>query len=155
LPITYVWDITSQDGLTQHSGISTSNSVKWDSSGVQNILVTSMNAAGAVSASHAITIYTPVHAAFAASLISGSVPLSVTFTNLSTGEYSQSLWDFGDGSSSSLQHPSHTYTLAGIYPVTLTVSGPGGMDAMVRPNHITVGEAVQVQRHLRLPNIRN
>jgi|GEM_PF-880455 len=31
-------------------------------------------------------------------------------------------WDFGDGGSSTLQNPPHTYTTAGLYTVTLTVT---------------------------------
>lgn len=35
-------------------------------------------------------------------------------------------WDFGDGSSSSLQHPLHHYAASGTYTVTLTVTNPNG-----------------------------
>lgn len=36
------------------------------------------------------------------------------------------LWDFGDGSTSTQQNPSHTYTLAGNYPIKLTVTTVSG-----------------------------
>jgi len=37
------------------------------------------------------------------------------------------LWDFGDGTTSSLQRPSHSYSMAGNYTVTLTVTDPDGV----------------------------
>ena len=44
----------------------------------------------------------------------------------SCGTINHWLWDFGDGNSSTVQNPSHTYTVAGKYTVTLTVSSSGG-----------------------------
>ena len=46
-------------------------------------------------------------------------PLTVGFTNLSTGGGSY-LWDFGDGTTSALTSPSHTYNVVGSYTVCLT-----------------------------------
>lgn len=48
------------------------------------------------------------------------------FTNTSSGVFSSSFWNFGDGSTSSQTHPSHAYAAAGTYTVSLTVTGPGG-----------------------------
>ncbi|MDX1994988.1 MAG: PKD domain-containing protein [bacterium] len=56
----------------------------------------------------------------------GTAPLTVQFTDTSTGEVTGWLWDFGDGTTSTEQNPSHTYNAAGTYTATLTVSGPGG-----------------------------
>src|SRR6266545_389453 len=68
-----------------------------------------------------------VTADFTASPTSGNVPLTVQFTDQSTGTITARDWNFGDGSAhSSTQNPSHTYTNAGNYTVTLTVSGGGG-----------------------------
>ncbi|MBU6399138.1 MAG: S8 family serine peptidase [Verrucomicrobia bacterium] len=68
----------------------------------------------------------PPVANFAASPTSGNAPLTVQFTDKSTGTVSGWDWNFGDGSAhSSTQNPSHTYASAGTYTVTLTVSGAG------------------------------
>src|SRR6266542_3346158 len=68
-----------------------------------------------------------VTADFTASPTSGNVPLTVQFTDQSTGTITGRDWNFGDGSAhSSTQNPSHTYTNAGNYTVTLTVTGGGG-----------------------------
>src|SRR5690606_36419163 len=64
------------------------------------------------------------------------VLLGVIFTNTSTGATTWS-WDFGDGSTSTEQHPDHVYTNGGVYTVTLTVTGPCGTE--VYTEQIEVG----------------
>lgn len=52
-------------------------------------------------------------------------PLNVTFSNTSADGVSF-LWNFGDGTTSTLQNPVHTYTRAGSYTVTLTIKNAAG-----------------------------
>src|SRR5205823_11549859 len=47
-------------------------------------------------------------------------------------------WSFGDGTTSSLQNPSHAYAAAGIYTVALTVTGVAGSNTQTSGNYITV-----------------
>jgi PKD repeat protein len=82
-------------------------------------------------------------AAFTATPPVGFAPLTVTFTNTSTGDYQTSLWEFGDGLTSTSESPTHIYATTGTYPVTLTVSGPGGTDTLTRQAYVTVHEPVQ------------
>ncbi|MCB9021558.1 MAG: PKD domain-containing protein [Chitinophagales bacterium] len=56
-----------------------------------------------------------------------AVGLTVTFTNTSTGGASYS-WNFGDGGTSTEANPTHVYTSAGVYNVTLTVTNGCGSD---------------------------
>ncbi|RKY56314.1 MAG: hypothetical protein DRP89_01620, partial [Candidatus Neomarinimicrobiota bacterium] len=63
-----------------------------------------------------------ISAGFTASPLSGTTPLEVQFTDLSTGNPTSWAWDFGDGSTSTVQNPSHTYESVGSYTVMLTVS---------------------------------
>jgi PKD repeat protein len=68
----------------------------------------------------------PPAANFTANPTSGQAPLTVQFTDQSTGTITAWDWNFGDGSAhSSVQNPSHTYTSAGDFTVTLTVSCVG------------------------------
>jgi PKD repeat protein len=90
-----------------------------------------------------------VTAAFTASPTAGVPPLTVTFTNTSTGDYTSSLWGFGDGITSTLTSPTHTYTAAGVYTVTLTVSDGIDTSTITRPNHITVRYSVYLPLILR------
>jgi PKD repeat protein len=78
-------------------------------------------------------------AAFSAAPTSGPAPLEVVFTNTSTGDYDTCSWLFGDGgTSSNCNNPNHTYAAPGIYNVTLTVSGLGGTDTLLRAAFISV-----------------
>lgn len=82
---------------------------------------------------------TAPEAAFIANPISGTRPLQVTFTNGSTGDYDTCAWTFGDGgASSACNNAMNTYATAGVYTVTLTVSGPGGSDTLTRPRYVRV-----------------
>lgn len=59
-------------------------------------------------------------ASFTTSVSSGQLPLEVTFTDTSSGSPTSWFWDFGDGNSSTLQNPTHTYNTSGVFSVTLT-----------------------------------
>ena len=52
-------------------------------------------------------------------------PKTITFTNTSVSGFSYK-WDFGDGQSSTEQHPQHVYAKPDRYVVTLEVTGPDG-----------------------------
>jgi PKD repeat protein len=62
----------------------------------------------------------------------------VTFTDLSAGNPSAWLWNFGDGTTSTDQSPVHAYQLNGTYTVSLTVTNANGSDMMTQSNLITV-----------------
>ncbi len=59
-----------------------------------------------------------VKASFTADKTAGSVPLTVQFTDTSSGSPNIWGWEFGDGTNSALQNPTHTYTFPGNYSVT-------------------------------------
>lgn len=72
----------------------------------------------------------------------GYVGLPVSFTDgslVSGGDFS---WDFGDGNTSTDQHPSHTYTTPGTYDVSLSVNS--GADSETRADYITILPVKQV-----------
>jgi gliding motility-associated-like protein len=68
-------------------------------------------------------------------------PFTVDFSDLSFANPVSWLWNFGDGTYSTLQHPSHTYTGYGIFNVTLTVINAAGCK-----DSITKSGLIQVQR---------
>jgi PKD repeat protein len=77
---------------------------------------------------------------FSGSPTVGNSNLSVTFTDLTQGSPDTWLWDFGDGSAASTeQNPVHTYTKAGLYPVTLISSNSLNTDFETKLDYITVG----------------
>jgi len=62
----------------------------------------------------------------------------VTFTDLSTNNPTTWDWDFGDMETSTLQNPTHTYTEAGVYTVSLTTTNEGGSNTATKTDYITV-----------------
>ncbi len=83
-------------------------------------------------------------AAFTASPLSGTAPLTVTFTDQSTGTVTSWMWHFGDGDTSTDQNPTHVYTVKGTYSVTQEVYGPGGSDEEIKGAYVVVDYAPPV-----------
>jgi PKD repeat protein len=71
---------------------------------------------------------------------SGTAPLTVNFTDLSSGNPTSWSWTFGDGGTSSAQNPSYEYTSAGTYTVSLTATNAYGNDTETKVDYITVTE---------------
>lgn len=69
----------------------------------------------------------------------GAAPLTVTFHNFSMGYGGRYLWDFGDGETSSEQHPIHTYSTEGKFTVRLTTTSVNnGQGLTEKPDYIEV-----------------
>ena len=82
-------------------------------------------------------------AAFSGAPTNGPAPLTVTFTDGSTGFATNRTWSFGDGYTTNLATGSslaHTYPAAGSYTVQLIVTGPGGASTNSKPNFIAVSQ---------------
>lgn len=82
--------------------------------------------------SRQITVYPKPMAAFTATNFCEKD--AVAFTDgatVASGQVQGWRWDFGDGSTSSQQHPSHTYKAPGTYAVTLQVTTDRGCQASV------------------------
>ncbi|MDD3873279.1 MAG: DUF3344 domain-containing protein [Methanosarcina sp.] len=98
------------------------------------------NALGILTAEYTESQESAPVANFTASSTSGNVPLTVQFTDTSTGSVSSYAWDFdNDGTVDSTdQNPLYTYTTAGTYSVNLTVTNSGGSDSELKTGYITV-----------------
>lgn len=90
-----------------------------------------------------IVIEPPV-ADFVGNPLTGCVPLTVNFTDLSTSPNFNIVswqWDFGDGNTSNQQNPTNVYTNTGVYTVSLIITNSAGCtDTLVRPQYIQVGD---------------
>jgi PKD repeat protein len=112
--------------------------------GSYRLYVAAFNSAGSSAQSNTVTVTigAALQAAFNVSTLSGLAgQTNFAFTDQSSGAIASRLWQFGDGTTSSLQNPSHVYVAAGQYTVQLTVSGSGASSTATRS--ILVGTPVQ------------
>ncbi len=84
---------------------------------------------------------TPPTANFSSLVTSGFAPFQTVFKNESTGNISSLLWDFGDGQSSTLENPYHTYQDTGTYTVQLIASNAAGADTSIKVDYISVSQS--------------
>ena len=80
-------------------------------------------------------------ASFTSNTTSGYAPLSVKFTDQSSGSPTSWKWTFGDESTSTAQNPTHKYTKTGKYTVSLTVKNAKGSNTKTIKSYITVKTA--------------
>jgi parallel beta-helix repeat protein len=122
-PYTYHWACSDGSSSTQQNP-----SYTFTEPGTYTVTLTvidsSDNQDSATVSIHATAPTTRLSASAGATPTSGTAPLSVSFTGTASGgnsPYSYS-WTFGDGSSSTQQNPSHTYSQPGEYTATFTVT---------------------------------
>lgn len=113
---------------------------RYDRPGVYDVSLTCDNAGA--SATHTeyghITVYEHLAPSFSADARNGTAPLTVRFTDTSTGGPETWVWDFGDGGTSSEENPVHTYVSPGAYDVALTAGNAAGSGTAAEPGYITV-----------------
>ncbi|TAL07416.1 MAG: DNRLRE domain-containing protein [Chloroflexota bacterium] len=80
----------------------------------------------------------PPVASFTASVTTQTAGLPISFTDTSTNTPTSWLWDFGDGTTSTLRNPSHTWTTAGPYTVSLTATNAVGPSVPAATAGITI-----------------
>ncbi|MCX9079949.1 MAG: PKD domain-containing protein, partial [Candidatus Methanoperedens sp.] len=118
----YAWDFG--DGGTSAD---VNAAYTYTAPGTYTVTLTVTGIGGTASSQSTITVNAgaPV-ATFASDVTDGEAPLTVQFTDQSTGDIQAYTWDFGDGGTSADVNPAYTYTAPGTYTVTLTVTGTGG-----------------------------
>jgi PKD repeat protein len=79
----------------------------------------------------------------------GEAPLLVRFSDLSSGSPAQWSWNFGDGSGSSEENPSHLYLLPGDYTVSLMVTNSHGSNTRIQTSYISVIPTVMHEVYLQ------
>lgn len=145
-PMTFHWDFG--DGTTYDTQFPNRNPPPhiYDKVGNYSPSLTVTNAKGisnTITKKDLIKVYPyppePLTADFSGTPRSGPAPLPVQFSDLSTDGPVLWLWNFGDGATSNLQHPSHTYSSPGNFTVSLVVwNATGSVAAEVKNDYITV-----------------
>ncbi len=89
---------------------------------------------------------------FTVSNINGTTSNAIQFTDNSTRYPSSWLWDFGDGTNSTEENPTHTYTKSGTYTVTLTVTNSAGSSTETMTDYITITDTTAPVPSADLPS---
>jgi gliding motility-associated-like protein len=122
-----------------------SPSKTWSTLGTYPLKLVNKYADCADSVTENIAVIGPTTPAFTATPTSACKgPLTVTFTDQTTPTPAKWLWDFGDGQTSNLQNPSHTYTSAGKFNVTLAVTNAGSCSGTTTKNSFVTIQAPTV-----------
>lgn len=133
----YHWDFGDGNESTEENPAHT-----YAEDGTYTVTLTATNPCGTSTFTQTVTIATPPVAGFTASPTADCGPLTVQFTSTSSNNSVEFLWDFPGGSpeSSTEQNPVVTYTVAGTYAVTLTVSNAQGSNSATQMSFVTVFE---------------
>ena len=120
----------------------------YNDAGNHDVTLTVINSEGcsnSITLNDYITI-TPPTAALSMDDNDGCLPLPIQFTDESTSASAIIgwIWDFGDGNTSNLPNPSHTYTSVGRYEVSLTILDAEGCQATISGDSIFVGDQIDV-----------
>ncbi|HVB03135.1 MAG TPA: PKD domain-containing protein [Chitinophagaceae bacterium] len=135
------WNWNFGDGL---NATSQNPSHTYSTLGTFDVKLLVSNASGcldSVTKSGFIKISQPV-VSFTPLTFKGCIPLIVPFTSTSssTDSITGYFWDFGDGSTSILKNPTHTYTTQGTYDVKLVITTAGGCkDSLISKAAVSAG----------------
>jgi len=105
------------------------------------LVVPGLAASGSTQSGYIVVGLAPV-AQFDAHYAFATIPTKVMFVDSSLGSTPMTYeWNFGDGTSSTDQNPSHLYTQRGTYTVTLTVKNAYGTSTAIKRDYISIGMA--------------
>jgi len=138
-PTSWIWDFGDGEYSTAQNPVHT-----YLRSGTFKVNLTAINGGGPGSRERAgylttTTILPPAPVAdFKVDLSLGTAPFTVQFIDTSSGYPTAWLWDFGDGNTSTREHPAYTYLQPGNYTVTLIAQNGGGNSSMTLATPIVV-----------------
>ncbi|NLV26376.1 MAG: PKD domain-containing protein [Methanomicrobiales archaeon] len=142
VPTSWLWEFGDGETSTERNPLHV-----YQNPGTYTVSLTAKNIVSSQKATKPdyIKVYEPVKppvADFSGNPTSGMVPLTVTFTDLSTNDPETWAWKFGDGATSAEKNPVHTYTEVGKFTVNLTVSNRAGTSSKEKPEYIYAQPAV-------------
>ncbi|MCX6683861.1 MAG: PKD domain-containing protein, partial [Methanoregula sp.] len=134
-PLTYAWEFGDGALSTEQNPIHT-----YIRKGLYTVKLTVTNFYGSSSETklNYISIGMAPNAGFTGEPTTGNAPLTVAFTDHSSGYPTSWNWNFGDGQESVQQNPVHTYWAGGEYTVTLTAANDYGSTSASKPYYVHV-----------------
>ena len=137
--VSWLWDFGDGSTSILQNPVAT-----YTTAGIFNVTLRVTNDKGCfkiLSFSNYISVTSGVKAIFTNTqpLVS-SPPVTISFTNTSIGPGILNYqWNFGDGATSTLANPSHTYTSSGSFTATLVVNSNAGCTDSVQSGPIIIG----------------
>lgn len=135
-PTSWYWDFGDNTSSTEQNPKHT-----YEKPGVYSLMLIVGNTAGfdtMIVADRVMITTAPPVAKFSSDSIKGYAPLQINFTDQSQNSPTSWLWSFGDGSTSTEQHPNHTYAQTGTYTISLKVCNVTGCDSLVMVDYIII-----------------
>jgi PKD repeat protein len=138
-PLTYLWEFG--DGAQSTEQNPQHNYIR---KGIYTVKLTVTNFYGSSVETklNYISIGLAPNAGFTGEPLSGNAPLTVVFTDHSSGYPTSWAWNFGDGQTSTVQNPVHTYWTSGEYTVTQTATNEYGSSTAGRDYYVHVMPAL-------------
>jgi PKD repeat protein len=145
-PTSWKWEYRADAGSWTEFGSGARNPSRTFGAGTYDIRLTATNAGGSDSElkTDYIIASSPTSlpvADFTTNVTSGTAPLTVKFTDTSTGAgITAWKWDFNNDRiiDSTSQHPVYTFYSPGTYSVNLTITATGGSDSEIKLNYFSV-----------------
>lgn len=145
LTVTFTYNVGDATSLTikyfegddEHTISGTSTSHPYSTSGSYTATLNATNINGTTLKSSTFTVEPIIEASFTTNISSGVAPLTVQFTDTSTGSPSEYNWTFGSAGTSTEKDPTYTFTTPGEYDVVLNVSTDTAYSVST-PQRITV-----------------
>jgi autotransporter-associated beta strand protein len=158
LPVTFTnlstgatyWNWTFGDGSTLGTNSSANLVHTYASAGSYTVILQAYGTGGTsllTNTAYIVVTNLPPVPSFVGTPTNGAAPLTVTFTNTTSGVTTNWFWSFGDGTTfttTASTNVSHIYTNAGIYNVGLTATGTGGTVGLTNTAYITATNLIPV-----------
>lgn len=137
--VKWIWDFGDTTGL--HSFDAPPFTHNYTSNGSYNVVLTITNSLGCSDATHqTVTIkIIGITADFSTPKTVRCLNTNLNFQNLSSGALVSSLWEFGDGTTSTDTNPLHSFSLEKLYTIKLTVVDTSGCrDTLTKTDYIQI-----------------
>ena len=133
-PTQWAWDFGDGATSTEQNPTHIYTTKGTSSTNTYTVILTASNANGddTIKKVGYITVTQTPIAEFTVDSRQGKAPFIVKFRDLTAGNPTTWKWEFGDGTGSSEQNPTHRYPFEGSYDVRLTVSNQYGSDTVFK-----------------------
>jgi len=143
-PTSWFWDFGDSNTSTMQNPSHT-----FATSDMYNVCLTATNSAGPDTNCQMIDIEIVV-APVASFTYTDQGQGAVDFMDQSSNQPAVWMWDFGDGNTSTMQNPSHTFAISGMYNVCLTVTNIAGSDTNCQTLDVMVTSTNDLLRDLKV-----